>query len=198
MRIVKKKIKDLKPAEYNPRYLTDRQEEDLTESLTKFGLCDPIIINKNKERKNIVIGGHQRLKIWEKLGNTEIPCVELDLSEDDEKELNVRLNKNTGDFDFKILKAEFEVDSLLEWGFEDYELGIGDFEEQKIAGEEKPKAEEVEVSAGDLWRLGDHYIIVGEDSVKPITDAIKKWNKLDAGDEAELIDDPKKELKGKF
>lgn len=128
MKIVKRKISELKPAEYNPRRLTEKQEKHLTASLTEFGLVDPIIVNTNPERKDVVIGGHQRLKVWKKLGNKEIDCVELDLSLEKEKELNVRLNKNTGEFDFDILKVEFEVDELLQWGFEPMELNIDDNE----------------------------------------------------------------------
>ena len=136
MKIVKRKIKELRPADYNPRYLSEKAEEDLTESLSKFGLCDPIIININKERKGIVIGGHQRLKIWAKLGNTEIDCVELDLSEKDEKELNIRLNKNTGEFDIELLKEHFENECLLNYGFEDFELGIFDKPDYSILDDE--------------------------------------------------------------
>ena len=58
MKIVKRKITELIAAEYNPRKINKVQEQDLKDSLTRFGLVDPIIININKERKNIVIGGH--------------------------------------------------------------------------------------------------------------------------------------------
>lgn len=232
------KVQDIKPAEYNPRYLTDKQEDDLTESIIRFGFIDPLIININDERYGILIGGHQREKIaikfleWLEQGDdyakgkiqeiTEaddedvdlffyanvkpvikgVPCVELDLNLEQEKELNVRLNKNGGEFDILLLKQNFEVEDLMEWGFEDFELGLEDFETDEV---EKIKEEkvEVEVSAGDCWRLGDHIIIVGEDSVKIIADTIKKWNKSDAGtgDEAEKVENLtqwKKDNKRKF
>jgi len=64
MKIVKRKITELIAAEYNPRKINKVQEQDLKDSLTRFGLVDPIIININEERKNIVIGGHQRLRVW--------------------------------------------------------------------------------------------------------------------------------------
>ena len=96
MKITKRKIKDLIRAEYNPRKITPVEEFDLKESLMRFGLVEPIIININKERKDIVIGGHQRLKIWEQLGNDEIDCNQIDLTLDKERELNIRLNKNGG------------------------------------------------------------------------------------------------------
>ena len=124
MKIIEKKIAELIPADYNPRVLHDKQHSDLKESLTKFGLVDPVLININPDRKNIIIGGHQRLKIWEELGNKTVSCVELDLTIAQEKELNVRLNKNTGDFDYELLNNLFSTDELLEIGFEEFELNI--------------------------------------------------------------------------
>lgn len=116
MKVVKRKISELIPADYNPRRLTEKQEKHLTESLTEFGLVDPVIVNMNSDRKNIIIGGHQRLKVWQKLGNKEIDCVELDLSIEKEKELNIRLNANTGEWDIDLLTSEWDRFELEEWG----------------------------------------------------------------------------------
>lgn len=65
MKIVKKKISDLKPAEYNPRRMTEKQKQDIRNSLTEFGLVDPIIVNTFKGRENVIVGGHQRVKVWQ-------------------------------------------------------------------------------------------------------------------------------------
>lgn len=51
-------ITDLKPATYNPRTHSDEQLNQLKESITRFGLVDPIIVNSAKDRSMIVIGGH--------------------------------------------------------------------------------------------------------------------------------------------
>jgi len=120
MKINKVNITDLKLADYNPRRLTTKQYNDLKSSLEKFGLVDPIIVNSD----NTVIGGHQRLKIIKELGATEVPTVRLNLSKEDEKELNIRLNKNTGEFDLDILANNFDMEELKEWGFKDVELGF--------------------------------------------------------------------------
>ena len=87
-------------------------------------MVDPIIINKNIERENVIIGGHQRVNICKDLGIQEVPCLELDLPIEKEKELNVRLNKNTGQWNFDLLANWFETDDLLDWGFKDFELGV--------------------------------------------------------------------------
>lgn len=122
--IVDLKISSLKFSEYNPRLLTERQYDDIKKSLETFGFVDPIIVNKNKDRKNVIVGGHQRVRVWKDLGHSTVPCVYVDLPIEKEKELNIRLNKNTGEFDFDILANEFEIDSLIDWGFCEYELGI--------------------------------------------------------------------------
>ena len=130
MKIESKLIKDLKPATYNPRQISTKQYKDLKASIEKFGLVDPIIINQNG---NVVVGGHQRLKICKELKHTEIDCVVLDLSKEQERELNIRLNKNTGDFDLDILANEFDIDELTDWGFKhiDLDINIDKIEEHK-------------------------------------------------------------------
>ena len=128
MKIVKRKISELIRAEYNPRKLTKVQEQDLKDSLTRFGLVDPILVNLNKERENIIIGGHQRVKVWESMGNTEVDCIELNLSLDKERELNIRLNKNTGSWDNDFLQDYFEDEELIEWGFTYSEFEYKDIE----------------------------------------------------------------------
>ena len=121
MKVESKLIKDLKPATYNPRQISTKQYNDLKASVKKFGLVDPIIINQNG---NVVVGGHQRLKICKELKHIEIDCVVLDLSKEEERELNIRLNKNTGDFDMDILANEFDIDELTDWGFKHIDLDI--------------------------------------------------------------------------
>ena len=164
MKITKRKIKDLIRAEYNPRKITPVEEFDLRESLMRFGLVEPIIININKERKDIVIGGHQRLKIWEELGNDEIDCNQIDLTLDKERELNIRLNKNGGSFDDDLIKEYFDYEELTEWGFTPDELFEPDEKiiDGLIEDDEIPEVKESKVKLGDIWQLGEHRIMCGD------------------------------------
>jgi ParB-like chromosome segregation protein Spo0J len=123
MKITLVNINSLNPAEYNPRQISNKQYEDLKASMEKFGCVDPIIININPDRQNVVVGGHQRLRILRELGAEKVPTVSVNLSEEDERELNVRLNKNGGDWDIDLL-SNFDVVDLKEWGFKDIELGF--------------------------------------------------------------------------
>ena len=129
MKIRNIEISKLKPATYNPRQITKKQVKDLKESIEKFGFVDPIIVNKNKNTYTI-IGGHQRYMIlneaakrvdWE--DEPKMPCVILEISKEEERELNIRLNKSGGDWDFDLL-SNFEIEELKEWGFKEIELGL--------------------------------------------------------------------------
>ena len=134
---IQRDIDSLIFAEYNPRQLTKDQYKHLKDSIQRFGLVDPVIINSNKDRKNIIIGGHQRCKVAKDLDIKKIPCVEIDLTYDKERELNVRLNKNTGEWDMDVLANMFELEELQDWGFDDIDLSI--FEDEEEHEEEKPK-----------------------------------------------------------
>ena len=167
--IIFKDINSLISAEYNPRQLKKEQYQNIKESLQRFGFVDPVIINKNKDRKNIIIGGHQRVKVAKDLEYTEVPCLELDLSLDKEKELNIRLNKNVGDWDYDLLANNFDIDELHDWGFDDNELKLDLFEEEReglIDDDEIPEKAESICKLGDIWKLGNHRLLCGDATKK--------------------------------
>jgi DNA modification methylase len=168
LNIVEYNTSDLIFAEYNPRELTNQQHQDLKDSITRFGFVDPLIVNINKNRKNILIGGHQRLKIAKELLYKKVPCVEVDLTPEKEKELNVRLNKNTGQWDWDVLANQFKVGDLLEWGFNEDELQFKEPEEvQGLTDDDHiPEVEEATTQPGDLWILGKHRLLCGDATKK--------------------------------
>ena len=162
------KIDSLKVATYNPRKWDDAKKEKLRESIKRFGLVDPIIVNSAPKRKKIVIGGHFRLKVAEELGYKNVPVVFLDIPDiEKEKELNLRLNKNVGEWDLELLK-EFDLGVLLDVGFDDGDLSqIWDdsleteddnFQEEK----ELEKIKETDIKLGDLFQLGSHRLLCGD------------------------------------
>ncbi len=175
------KIDDLQIAGYNPRKWDEKALNDLKTSIKKFGLVDPIIINIAAERKNVVIGGHMRIEAAKELGITEIPAVPLDIPDlEKEKELNLRLNKNQGEFDFKLL-ADFAEDFLSDIGFDSEELDdifhwdddnpeIFDLEDEL----KKLDIDNIEIKKGDLWKLGSHTLMCGDSTVNK--DILKLMN----------------------
>lgn len=121
-KVVFVKLEDLKPADYNPRYITEWDFDHIKHSLEKFGFVVPLIVNSSSERMNIIIGGHQRWLVARKMGIKELPVVYLDLSLEKEKSLNVRLNKLGGRFDPDKLINHYDKDTLMDLGFTAKEL----------------------------------------------------------------------------
>lgn len=131
-------INDIKPADYNPRRISKKEYNKLKESIDKFGLTDPIIINLNN---NTIIGGHQRYSVIKnefpnmdlylfKIGNIGWITSNLNFTIDnfdDEILLNINLNSQNGEWDLEKLNTlvnELKVnnfDTSLT-GFDDFEL----------------------------------------------------------------------------
>ena len=168
MKIIQKTIDSLIFAEYNPRQLTEEQYQNLKDSITRFGLVDPILVNINPDRANIIVGGHQRVRVAKKLDIEEVPCVELNLTYEEERELNVRLNKNTGGWDFDILADLFDVDELIKWGFKNEELDLlnePSFDE--LIDEDKQKPLEIKIKLKDINDF--------EKCIQEVDEIIKKY-----------------------
>ncbi len=162
-------IKLLKPSAYNPRKISAKAFEDVKESLRRYDLIDPLIVNSNPKRRGIIIGGHQRYRAAKELGYKTVPVVYINLYEAKEKELNLRLNRNTGEWDLELLK-QFDFDMLLDVGFDDTDLGDiwddaletddDDFDEEKAV----KKAAETTIQPGQMFKLGRHRLICGDSS----------------------------------
>jgi len=181
MKIKNRKITDLIAAEYNPRELTAEQHQQLKDSLSRFGMVDPVIVNTHPERENIIVGGHQRAKVWSAMGNDTIPTVEVKLTPAKERELNIRLNKNSGQWDEQALQEYFNTDELVEWGFDNEELKFFEPEitEGLIDDDEIPEVTEAITQEGDLWILGEHRLLCGDATKKEDVDKLMDGNKAD-------------------
>jgi ParB-like chromosome segregation protein Spo0J len=105
-------IEKINPAKYNPRKDLkpgDPEYEKLKKSIETFGYVEPIVWNKQTGN---IVGGHQRLKILQHQGHTEIECVVVNLDETEEKALNVALNKVSGEWDLpKLADLISELDN---------------------------------------------------------------------------------------
>lgn len=172
-------LNDLTDYYKNPRSLTKQQFDQLKKSLDKFGMIDKPIVNADD--KNTVIGGHQRLRVLrsENAGKVECWYPSRELDEKEVEELNIRLNKNTGNFDFDILANEFEMPDLLEWGFDGAEFGFNLSEDDDVNTDAEPQIDKASelcekwgVKLGQLWLLGDHRIICGDCTDKSIVDRL--------------------------
>ena len=161
-------INTLKPCEYNARKWNKEAKEQLRESINKFGVIDPLLVNSAEERKGIVIGGNFRLSILKELGYKEVPVLYIEIADiEKERELNIRLNKNQGEFDLKLL-SEFDEKLLAQIGFNSEDLDKI-FEEDEtpeifdIQHElEKLEIGEVEAKEGDVYDLDGSRLMIGD------------------------------------
>ena len=136
------KITDIKPAEYNPRIMSQLESTKLRNSMETFGIVDPIIINL---KNNHIIGGHQRYNVLldksmedndfikelhlVKLGDVgwAFPESDLEVKDDDhEKALNLALNNIEGEWD--LPKLEPILTDLKDVGFDIELTGFSDIE----------------------------------------------------------------------
>lgn len=165
-------INELIPADYNPRKHDDAANEQLKQSILRFGLVDPVISNSSPERKNIIIGGHFRWQVAKELGYETVPVVYVDIPNlEREKELNLRLNKNTGEFDWDLL-AKFDESFLSDVGFSTEELD--DIFKLDISPEEfdlkkeleKLNIQEVTTKKGDIYALGENRLMCGDSTIE--------------------------------
>jgi len=106
---VQRSVSELMPAKYNPRTIGDRERQGLSNSINKFGLVQPIIVNTNTGN---IVGGHQRLKALIEEGATTTDVVEVHLSIDEEKALNLTLNNTNIQGEFIASDLEAMLDSI--------------------------------------------------------------------------------------
>lgn len=120
----RRKLSDLIPWPRNPRQINNEQGKRLAQSFDEFAQVETIAIGPGNE----VYNGHQRLNVWaSQFGDIEVDVrvASRPLSEKEREKLTVFLHKGAaGEWDFDKLANEFELDDLLEWGFQENELGV--------------------------------------------------------------------------
>ena len=161
----KRKLSQLKPCDWNPRKTSEKETDHLSKSIEKFNLADPFIVNQN----NVIVGGHLRYKIL-KSKNKDDFVVDVRvpsrlLTDDEVRELNIRLNRNTGAWDFDLL-ADFNENFLANIGFDSSELDdIFQINEAK-QDDEVPDLKTTKIKDGDMFQLGNHYLLCGDSTKK--------------------------------
>lgn len=186
LQITKVKISKLNPAPYNPRKWSDEAIKQLTESIQEFGLVDPVLVNSSDARKDVVIGGHFRLKVARDLGIKEVPVVYIDIPDiEREKELNIRLNKNLGDWDYEML-SEFDETLLSTIGFDSQELDeifdmVVDEPETFDLEKELNKLgiDKITVQKGDVYQLGSSRLMCGDSTIEADFDKLMNGEQAD-------------------
>lgn len=197
-------IDQINAAAYNPRVDLqpgDPEYEKLKRSIEEFGYVEPIVWN---ERTGNMVGGHQRHKIMvNELGHTELEVSVVNLDDEQERLLNLALNKVSGRWDEKALAQLLEdlqeagADMELS-GFEGEEIeeliaGLPDipdvdpqvFEDDFDVNQALEDIEEPETRRGDVWQLGPHLLMCGD-----ATDPDDVARLMDGSKAALVVTDP--------
>lgn len=163
MKLETLKLTDLRPADYNPRIITEEEFNGLKESLTTFGQQENLIVNKDMT----LISGHQRYEAMKALGWVEAVCNLVDLDKHQEKKLNVLMNSQaiSGKYDDLMLSEILEELKLDD----DYEsLRLDKLEPLDLSSVEIEEDEPPEVSSeppvsklGEIYQLGRHRVMCG-------------------------------------
>lgn len=186
---ITKNIDELIPYARNSRTHSDEQVAQIAASIKEFGWTNPVLIDE----AGMIIAGHGRVLGARKLGETEIPCIELShLSEAQKKAYIIADNKlalNAG-WDDEMLRIEigelqdldFDI-SLM--GFDDAELGLLFPEEEKEGLTDEDETPEPPADPhtvlGDVWILGNHRMMCGDST------SIDAVDKLMAGAKADMV-----------
>jgi DNA modification methylase len=157
-------------APYNPRRISEHDLDALRRSLKFFGTVEPIIVNR---RSGHIVGGHQRVKAAEAEEIATLPVVYVDLDEPSEKQLNIALNRISGEWDPEKLEAVLAdlkaggADPGLT-GFTDEELeaflrGADEAADGLTDPDDVPEPpDEPATQRGDLIILGRHRLLCGD------------------------------------
>ena len=187
MQIKKAPVKDLISPDWNPRQITNEELEKLKTSLEEFGYIEPIIVN---DVNNHVVGGNQRLRALIALGYDEVDVVYVHIEDiNKEKACNVALNKISGDWDEDKLRVVLEdielspIDIKLT-GFDELELTELEVKEPITVHEDDFNVEdeediEVNVKEGDLFKLGNHFLLCGDSTVEANVKKLMQGAKAD-------------------
>ena len=189
MQIKTVSVEKLIPYVKNSRTHSDGQVAQIAASIKEFGWTNPILV----DGESGVIAGHGRLLAARKLGQKEVPVIELAHMTESQKRAYViadnQLAMNAG-WDTTLLSLELA--DLKEQGFEMDVLGFDPKELDNLLEPEQvegltdedavPEAPvEPKTKLGDIYQLGNHRLMCGDST------SIDAVEKLMDGQKADMV-----------
>ena len=161
------KLSHIKPNPNNPRLIKDEKFQKLVNSIREFPKMmelRPMVVNSD----NIVLGGNMRLKALKELGYKDIPDEWVksakDLTEDEARRFIISDNVGFGEHDWEILKNEWDVNELNDWG-----LDIPDFDDVELSDE---FGEDFSLKDGDKEPFQQMTFTLADEQAEQIKNAI--------------------------
>lgn len=163
MKIVEKKLADIRPYDNNPR-LNDAAVPAVAESLKKFGWQQPIVI----DRKGVIVCGHTRYKAALELGMKTAPCKYADELTDEEITAYRLADNKTAEL------AEWDADKMTEElaKCSKFDISAFGFDLSDLTEDEDVKVTDDEYETqlpanpiakrGDIYELGDNRLMCGD------------------------------------
>ena len=174
-------IDKIKPYQRNARKHDSKSIEVIANSISEFGMADPIAV---WGKENIVIEGHGRLLALKQLGYDKAPIIHLDYLTDEQRRAYTLAHNKTAEFsewDMELLTDEaesiFNID-LSDFGFD---LSEDEEEETEVIEDEVPEEVEPIAKQGDIWQLGRHRLMCGDST------SVDNMNKLFDGNTIDLV-----------
>lgn len=171
------KILKIKPYHKNAKKHPTKQIEAIAKSIKEYGFNQPIVVDKD----NVIIVGHGRYEAAKALGMTDVPVIQVQLTEEQAKEYRLADNKlNESDWDMQLVISELKElnPARIELtGFsKDLILDRDDREDNAPALPEIAKTKQ-----GDIYELGRHKIVCGDATKK------ESYEKLMQGVKADML-----------
>ena len=172
-------IDKIKPYQRNARKHDSKSIEVIANSISEFGMADPIAV---WGKENIVIEGHGRLLALKQLGYDKAPIIHLDYLTDEQRRAYTLAHNKTAEFsewDMELLTDEAE--SIFNIDLSDFGFDLSDIEEEETEVIEDQVPEEVEPIAkqGDIWQLGRHRLMCGDSTSVSDVEKLMNGNKAD-------------------
>jgi len=118
MEIEKVGINTIKNNPKNPRTIKNDKFQKLVKSIIEFPQMlevRPIVVDDD----GFVLGGNMRLKACREAGLKEVPIIRFNnLTEKQKDEFIVKDNASFGDWDFQLLKTEWDEKLLIDWSID--------------------------------------------------------------------------------
>ena len=162
-------IDELIPYARNSRTHSDDQVAQIAASIKEFGFLNPIIIDGD----NGIIAGHGRVLAAQRLGLTELPCIEASHLTDAQRKAYIiadnKLALNAG-WDDELLRIE--LDELDESGFDLELTGFSLDEIEALQFDDDAEAEMPELADGDKEPYQQKTFTLHDDQAAVVDDAV--------------------------